>query len=387
MMNYIFISPHFPPNWHNFCTRLKEGGFTVLGIGDEPYDNLRNELKSSLTEYFRIGNMYDYDQILRAVGFFTWKYGKIDYIESHNEHWLELEANLREDFNVTGYRPGNLDGIKRKSIMKRIFQVAGIPVAPGHLATSFELAKDFVEKVNYPIIAKPDIGVGAYATYKIHDDEELLNFFTQKPNVSYFLEKFIDGTIISFDGLTDKNGNIVFSSSLQYSEGIMEVVNNDLDIYYWIHQSIPEDIVKFGTNIVKAFEPRSRFFHLEFFRLKNGSLIALEANLRPPGGFTIDMWNYANDTDLYKEYTNILKDNKVYSQFTYPYLVFFYGRKFKYSYNHSHDDILSKYKEKIVLQTPMPEAFQKVMGNHCYIFKVKTQEEMKEIVEFVGGKK
>ncbi len=271
--------------------------------------------------------------------------------------------------------------------MKRLFQVAGIPVAPGLLATSFELAKDFIEKVEYPIIAKPDIGVGAYATYKIHNDEELLDFFTQKPDVTYFLEQFVDGTIITFDGLTDKNGDIVFDTSLQYSDGIMEVVNNDLDIYYWIYQKVPEDIRKFGTIIVKAFEPRARFFHLEFFRLKDNSLIALEANLRPPGGFTIDMWNYANDTDLYREYANILKDNKVHSEFKFPNLVFFYGRKFNYNYIHSHEEILSRFNDKLAFQTPMPEVYQKVMGNHGYIFKVKTEDEMKEIVDFVGGKR
>ena len=111
----------------------------------------------------------------------------------------------------------------------------------------------------------------------------------------------------------------------------MEVVNEDLDIYYWIHQHIPEDVKKFGTSMVNAFEPKERFFHMEFFRLKDGSLLALEANLRPPGGYTIDMWNYGNNTDLYKEYGNLLKDNKVYSVFKFPFLVFFVGRKHKYS--------------------------------------------------------
>ena len=103
--------------------------------------------------------------------------------------------------------------------MKRVFQTANIPVAPGQLATDFETAKDFVDRVNYPVIAKPDIGVGAYATYKIHNDQELMNFFSTKPDVTYFMEGFIEGTIITFDGLTDKNGEIVFSASLQYSYG------------------------------------------------------------------------------------------------------------------------------------------------------------------------
>jgi hypothetical protein len=386
-MNYIFLSPHFPPNWYNFCVRLKESGFNVLGLGEEPYDNLRQELKSSFTEYYKVQDMNDYDQITRAIGYLTWKYGKIQYVESHNEHWLELEARIREDFNIEGYRLGSIEAIKRKSKMKRVFQVADVPVAPGQLATSFETAKDFVEKVNYPVIAKPDIGVGAYATYKIHNDQELMDFFATKPDVMYFLEAFIDGTIISYDGLTDQNGDVVFSTSLQYSQGIMEVVNGDLDIYYWLNNEIPEDVKKYGNISVKAFEPKARFFHMEFFRLKNDKLVALEANLRPPGGFTVDMWNFACDSDLYREYANILKENKVYSNLNFVNQVFYIGRKHKYNYIHTHNEILDKYRNKIAFQTQMPDVFSRAMGNNGYIFRAASKTEMKEIVEFVGLKK
>jgi hypothetical protein len=200
------------------------------------------------------------------------------------------------------------------------------------------------------------------------------------------MEPFIDGTILTYDGLTDQNGEVVFASSLQYSKGIMEVVNEDLDIYYWFHKEIPEDVQKFGKLAVNAFEPKARFFHIEFFRLKNGGLIALEANLRPPGGFTIDMWNFANDCDLYREYGNILKYNKVFSKFDFPNQVFFYGRKKKFNYKNSHEEILKKYGTKVSYHTDMPEVFSKVMGNYCYIFRTGSKIEMDEIVEFIEAK-
>ena len=385
-MNYIFLSPHFPPNWYNFCLRLHELGFTVLGLGTEPYEHLRYELKNSIVEYYKVDNLENYDDVIKAVGYFTWKYGKIDFIESHNEHWLELEAKIREDFNIFGYKTGDMKAIKRKSVMKRLFQTADVPVVPGQVATSFELAKDFIEKVNYPIIAKPDIGVGAYATYKIHNDKELLDFFTTKPDVIYFMESFIDGTIITYDGLTNKDGAVVFSASLEYSNGIMETVNEDLDIYYWFNKEIPEDVRKYGEMAVKAFGIKARYFHIEFFRLKDGDLVALEANVRPPGGFTVDMWNFANDCDLYKEYAMVLRDNTVSTKFTFPNQVFFYGRKNRYSYVHSHDEILAKYNQKLAYHTKMPEVFNKVMGNYGYVFKTSSKEEMNEIVQFINVK-
>ena len=51
MRNFIFISPHFPTNYENFCVQLHENGVNVFGIGDTPYENLTDSLKTALTEY------------------------------------------------------------------------------------------------------------------------------------------------------------------------------------------------------------------------------------------------------------------------------------------------------------------------------------------------
>jgi len=112
-MNYVFISPHYPPNFQFFCQRLARHGVSVLGIAEEPYENLPPELRASLKEYYQVKSLLDYDEVLRAVGHFTHHHGKIDKIESHNEFWLELEAKLREDFNVVGLRPKDMDYVKK----------------------------------------------------------------------------------------------------------------------------------------------------------------------------------------------------------------------------------------------------------------------------------
>lgn len=91
-MNFIFISPHFPHTYWAFCDRLHRNGINVLGIADAPYDQLDSRLRSALTEYYKVDNMEDYDQVYRAVAYFAFKYGRIDWIESNNEYWLEQDA-------------------------------------------------------------------------------------------------------------------------------------------------------------------------------------------------------------------------------------------------------------------------------------------------------
>ena len=54
MRNFIFISPNFPTNYWMFCRELKQNGLRVLGIGDQPYDELTLDLKSSLDEYYKV---------------------------------------------------------------------------------------------------------------------------------------------------------------------------------------------------------------------------------------------------------------------------------------------------------------------------------------------
>jgi hypothetical protein len=81
-MNAIHFSPHFPQNYYPFSVGLKQAGANGFGIGDAPSETLRPELRMALTEYYRVDSMEDYDVVLRAVGYFTHRYGKMDRIDS-----------------------------------------------------------------------------------------------------------------------------------------------------------------------------------------------------------------------------------------------------------------------------------------------------------------
>jgi carbamoylphosphate synthase large subunit len=177
--------------------------------------------------------MHNYDELLRACGYFTHRYGKIDRIDSMNEYWLETEAHLRTDFNIPGPDSAAMKLMKRKSKMKQMFSKAGVDVPKGKVIHDLIEAKKYIDEIGYPIVAKPDSGVGAAHTFKITNDNELISFFNQKPPTDYLLEEFIRGQIFTFDGLTDKGGNIVFYTSHTYSQGIMETVNDDSLIFYY----------------------------------------------------------------------------------------------------------------------------------------------------------
>ena len=57
-MNLVYLSPHFPHHYYQFCKNLKQLGANVLGIGDAPYDDLAPEVKDALTEYYQMADMH-----------------------------------------------------------------------------------------------------------------------------------------------------------------------------------------------------------------------------------------------------------------------------------------------------------------------------------------
>jgi biotin carboxylase len=382
-LNFIFLSPHFPPNYYRFCLHLHYLGVKVLGLADEPYDRLNPDLKNTLAEYYKVNNMHDYDELLRAVGYLTHKHGKIDRIDSHNEYWLETEAKLRTDFNIPGMKVGDIARVKRKSLMKETFQKANIPVARGKVVQNITEARKLIKEIGFPIVAKPDVGVGAAKTYKIKNDEDLKSFFDQKPDIDYIFEEFISGTICTFDGLTDKEGNLVFYTSHEYSQGVMETVNNDELIYYYSLRDIPEDLIEIGRHTLNAFGVRERFFHFEFFRLEDQSLIALEVNMRPPGGLTTDMFNYANDIDIYGEWAHIIVHNKFTAKYTRPYHCGYVGRKYNRDYAHSHEQILDTLGDYLVHHEEISGVFSKALGDYGYLLRSPDLDVIKNSASFI----
>jgi len=385
-INFVFLSCHFPPRFRYFVQKMKLQGVNVLGIGDESYDNLHHELKENLREYFKVYNMEDYDQLYRAVGYFIHKYGRITFIESFNEYWLETEARLREDFNVTdGYRPKEMNQYKRKSGMKTVYSSAGLKVAPGILPKTLEEALAFGRKVGYPLIMKPDIGVGAAGARKLHDESELTKNWD--PKGDYFLEQFITGKIETYDGLCDHTGRIVFYSSMQYSAGIMDLLNGTCEsVFYYICKDVPADLKEAGDIAVKAFNVKSRFFHCEFFRTTEGTLLPLEINLRPPGGITVDIWNFAHRMDLYGEFANVITKQPVSPYQKAKHFGTYSARREGWRYIHTHDEIVQRLGKRLELYYVMPRIFSPVMGNFAYIFMSDTLEELRDAVMFIEGR-
>ncbi len=380
-MNFVFLSPHFPTNFYNFAVALSRTGARVLGIADAPYDSLRPRLRESLAEYYKVDSLENYDEVLRACGYFTHRHGRLHRVESHNEHWLGLEAALREDFNIPGFRPRDLEKIKRKSVMNGIFAAAGVTVNRGGLIRTDAEAWDFARRIGFPVFAKPDIGVGASATYKIDNDRQMEEFLKTRPQVDYYLEEFVDGRLATFDGLCDRNGRIVYCLSHYSETGCFELVAYDVDLNYYSLRDIPADLMAAGTRIIESFGIQEKFFHLEFLRRKSdGALRPLELNCRPPGGFSTDLMNFSSDVDVYQMYADMIVHGQVPGPVERKYHAAHVARRKHKTYRLDHDEVLRRFGHRIVMFEEIPSLLAGVMGDFSYIVRSPDLEEVKTII-------
>lgn len=396
-MNFVYISPNFPENFWNFCDRLNRNGVTVLGIGDEAYDNLSPELKNCLTEYYKVSNLENYDELYRAVAFFAFKYGRIEWIESNNEYWLRYDARLRDDFNVkTGFTYDEISAFQSKYNMHDIYWKQGVPYPAVERVESEKQVSEFITRHGYPVIIKPEVGVGASHTYKIKNDEELNDFYKEKPeDVQFIIEEFVDGKIFSYDAIINAESEPLFESMTSWHE-VLDTVNDCTDFYYFIAGAVNEKLRSCGRRVVKSFGIRSRFVHLEFFRLnadraglgKKGDFVGLEANLRVAGGFTSDMMNYAHSTDVHQIWADMVTtDKRCLKEAEQEYYCVYVALRNRYNYLHSASEVAEKYGDALIAAKDIPAVLADDMGDKCYIAKFLTDKELKSFVNYALKKK
>ena len=165
------------------------------------------------------------------------------------------------------------------------------------------------------------------------------------------------------------DGAVVFDSTLVYSTGVMESVNEQRDLYYWIPRQIPEDVQAMGRAMARAFDLRERPFHFELFRTPEGKLVPLEVNMRPPGGLTVDMFNYANDFDFYREWANVVVHGRFDAVITRPYAALYVSRRDGRRYALSHDEVLHEFASLIAAETRMDSVFAAAIGDYGYLMR------------------
>jgi len=275
---------------------------------------------------------------------------------------------------------------------------------------SYEQVMDFVHNkstgVGYPIIVKPDNGVGSINTFRLNDDCEVQHFFSncfiEHPQ-DYIFEEFIVGDLVTFDGLADKNSNPVFYGTMNFAKPLLEIAQGDSDgvSAFVSSRKIPADLLEMGKKLVKAFKVRGHFFHFEFFHTPAGEHIILEVNLRLPGGRAIDMYNFAYDSDFFQLWADVVADNadtvrawtEKFALSPEPlYYVCYTSRRWCKRYRYSNEEILNQCSQEnreegscqVLVASEVANYSRDSMGNFAFIFRAKEEKTMRDMLNMIS---
>ena len=124
-------------------------------------------------------------------------------------------------------------------------------------AAALAEARAFIKEVGYPVIVKPDNGCGTEATYKLRNFTELKEFYAEPHNVRYIMEEYINGTIVSFDGVADSHCVPLFYTSNVFPTPLLDIVSQNGDLSYWTQKSVPAALkdVASAPSSVRRKEP------------------------------------------------------------------------------------------------------------------------------------
>ena len=79
----------------------------------------------------------------------------------------------------------------------------------------------------------------------------------------------------------------------------------------------------------------------------------------------MDMLNYMCDIDLYKDYANLVVNDDQFIAYKRKYNVGCVAKRDRFTYKHSHEEIMNKYKENICFQCDYAKSFQCCHGRLC----------------------
>ena len=133
---------------------------------------------------------------------------------------------------------------------------------------------------------------------------------------------------------------------------------------------------------LREFGVAERFFHLEFFRTEDGRLVALEVNMRPPGGLTMDMFDWAIDGDLYQAWANVMVSKPAGGPWPRKYHVGYAGRRRGRSYAHSFEDIRQAFGRVLGHHEQINSVFRTAIGDEGYVFRSPDLDELQMALRY-----
>jgi hypothetical protein len=310
-MNIIFIEPSFPYNQKKFVRGLHDAGANIIGIGERPREYLSDDVKGWLSHYVQVQSVVHEPTLLKAVKKIQSKVW-VDRLEATVEAHIMAAAKVREASGIPGTSVQTAYLCRDKPAMKEVLREAGIACAQSTRATDADAAREFARQVGYPLIIKPPAGAGASGTWKVRNNTELEHIIIEcglADGDEMAIEEFIEGHEGYLDCVTI-NGEVAHEFITHYYPNVLTAmrerwISPQMVTTNRIEASGYAAVRKMARDVIKVLDIGTSATHMEWFAGPKGLKFS-EIGCRPPGVGQWDVYNAANDFDLYLEWASAL---------------------------------------------------------------------------------
>ncbi|NNK61598.1 MAG: ATP-grasp domain-containing protein [Gemmatimonadetes bacterium] len=311
------ISPGFPKEMRFFTQGLAAEGATVLGLGDQPRENLPPEAAGALSAYVQV-SFGDDAAIVEQVARLAQR-TPIHRVECLWEPYVILAARIRERLGLPGLTVDQTIPFRDKEVMKRVLDAAGIRTPHHYSATTAAGVVEAAEAIGYPVIVKPIAGAGSESTYKVYSRDQLDSILPQLRSVTEVsVEEFVEGDDMTFDTLCVDGRVQHYNISTYIPRALVMKENEWISPITLVYRDpdLPELAAgrEMGFQVLEALGFQTGYTHMEWYRTRDGEAVFGEIGARSPGAGLVDLINYSSDIDTYRGWAECV----VQGRFTQP---------------------------------------------------------------------
>lgn len=314
MTTAVLVAPFFQENTLRFVRALAElPGTKACIVTQDAIERVPADVRARLAGHRRIADASAAEGIAEACRSLAADVGPVDRLFGVLEQLQLPVARARERAGVPGMSHESVRGFREKARMKEVLRAAGLPVARSRLLSSAAEGRDFAREVGYPIVVKPPDGLGAKATYRVRDAQELdAALASLAPTADHPIqaEEFVTGEENTFETVSIR-GKPVWWSGTRYLPGPLTVIENPWIQYVVLlprdeHEADFEAFAPINFAALKALGMGTGLTHMEWFRRADGSAVISEVGARPPGVQIMPLMSLAHQVDMNRAWVRLI---------------------------------------------------------------------------------
>ena len=322
MPHVTFIAPRFLETTNRYLASFASlDDVTLSVISEDPESAIPGPLRPRIAGHYKVGNSLDASHLTVAAAAISKSLGRIDRLAGALEQLQIPMARTRDALDIDGMRNDVAQSFRDKDRMKTVLRAHNVPVAKSALTESPDALRAFIGSVGFPVIVKPQAGLGTRDTYRVTSKEDLDALFQQGVVPSserpLQVEEFVKAREHTCETVTIR-GVPVWRSGTRYLPTPLEVLENPWIQYCVLlpREEADTEWTRFeaiNTSALTALFGRAAstaagtaLTHMEWFLRDDGSALVNEVGARPPGVGIMPLMSLGHDTDMFRDWAKLM---------------------------------------------------------------------------------